>query len=107
MIDPETGLGFKAPHPGRYLKEDILPESGLTVEQFATRLGVRRAGLSELLNGHKPVTMDMAIRLGQALGTGTRFWLALQLQYDLATEVPKREKGIRVARVDLDGGHAA
>jgi addiction module HigA family antidote len=63
--------------------------------------------VSELLNQRKPVSLDMAIRLGKALGTGTRFWLALQMQYDLATEVPKKEKDIRVARVALNGGNAA
>jgi addiction module HigA family antidote len=107
MIDPETGLGFPAPHPGRILKDDVLPDTGLTIEQFAERLGVKRAGVSELLNQRKPVSLDMAIRLGKALGTGTRFWLALQMQYDLATEVPKKEKDIRVARVALNGGNAA
>lgn len=107
MIDAETGLGFPAPHPGRILKDDVLPETGLTIGEFAERLGVARAGLSELLNGRKPVTLEMAIRLGQALGTGTRFWLALQMQYDLATEVPKKAKGIRVAPVALRGGEAA
>lgn len=107
MADNETGLGFPPPHPGEVLKEDVLPELGMTVAQFASHLGVKRAGLSELLNGHKRVTNDMAIRLGKALKTGTRYWLALQMQYDLWSDIPKQERAIDVRPLDVDGGFAA
>lgn len=83
MARSETGLGFRPPHPGEVLKQDILPETGLTVGRLAEHLGVTRATLSDLLNERKDVSHTMAIRLGKAFGQGTRFWLALQLQHDL------------------------
>jgi antitoxin HigA-1 len=83
MTSSETGLGFRPPHPGEVLKQDILPELGMTVGHLADHLGVTRATLSDLLNERKDVSHTMAIRLGKAFRNGTRFWLALQLQYDL------------------------
>lgn len=83
MASSETGLGFRPPHPGEVLKQDILPDLGMTVGDLAGHLGVTRATLSDLLNERKDVSQIMAIRLGKAFRNGTRFWLALQLQYDL------------------------
>jgi addiction module HigA family antidote len=83
MASSEIGLGFRPPHPGEVLKQDILPQLGMTVGQLADHLGVTRATLSDLLNERKDVSHIMAIRLGKAFRNGTRFWLALQLQYDL------------------------
>jgi len=104
MTEKENGLHFPAPHPGEILKFDVLPELNMTIAQFAEHLGVKRAGLSELLNGKKPVTQDMAIRLGKALGTGTRYWLAMQLQYDLDHDLPLKAAHIDVSPVlDMNG----
>lgn len=99
MTDNETGLGFAPPHPGEILKEDVLPELNMSVGDFAKHLGVKRAGLSELINGHKPVSQDMAIRLGKALQTGARYWLAMQLQYDLHHKLPVSAAHIEVAPI--------
>ncbi len=108
MIDRETGLGFAPPHPGTILKEDVLPDLGMTVDQFAAHLGVKRAGLSELLNARKPVSQDMAIRLGKALRTGARYWLAMQMQYDLHYSIPAKSDAINVAPLRMtNGGEAA
>jgi addiction module HigA family antidote len=105
MADSETGLGFPPPHPGEYLKEDIMPELGMTVGELATRLGVKRATLSELINQRRSVSMVMAIRLGKAFQNGARFWLALQMQYDLWNE--ERRKTIKVDPIKWNDGAAA
>jgi addiction module HigA family antidote len=70
-------------HPGEILRETVLPALGMTVKDVAAHLGVSRAALSELVNEKRSVSLDMARRLGQAFGNGARFWLALQMQYDL------------------------
>ena len=75
--------GFKSPHPGDYLREDILPSLGMTITDLADHLGVSRASLSELVNANRSVSLEMAQRLGQAFRNGTRFWLALQMQRDI------------------------
>ena len=76
-------LGFPPPHPGAYLREDILPALGMSITDLADHLKVARPTLSDLVHEKKSVSMEMAQRLGRAFGNGARFWLALQLQYDL------------------------
>lgn len=83
MTDAEQEIGFRPPHPGEYLREDILPSLGMTVAQFAEHLGVSRQTASRLINERTHVSTDMAIRLGQAFRNGARFWLALQMQRDI------------------------
>jgi addiction module HigA family antidote len=70
------------PHPGEYMREDVLPALGMTIKDLAAHLGVSRVALSELVNEKRSVSIEMAQRLGKALGNGSRFWLALQVQYD-------------------------
>ena len=76
-------LGFAPPHPGEYLKEDILPALGMNAAALAKHLGVSKQALSRVLNERAAVSTEMAIRLGQAFKNGARFWLALQMQHDL------------------------
>jgi antitoxin HigA-1 len=75
------------PHPGETLREDILPELGLTVTEAALQLGVTRAALSRVLNGRAGISPEMALRLEAWLGAdnGGRadLWLAMQSAYDL------------------------
>ena len=51
------------PHPGETLREDILPELGLTVTEAAAQLGVTRAALSRVLNGRAGISPEMALRI--------------------------------------------
>lgn len=94
MATDDDRPGLPPPHPGEYLKEDILPALGMTITGFARHLGVTRATMSDLLNGKRAVSTDMAIRLGQALKNGARFWLALQMQHDLW--MAERESTLKV-----------
>jgi antitoxin HigA-1 len=76
-------MAFQPPHPGEVLREDILPALNMTVKDLAAHLGVTRQTLSSLLSEKRSISLEMAQRLGQAFGNGARFWLALQMQYDL------------------------
>src|ERR1019366_10772652 len=71
---------FNPAHPGEVLR-DYLGE--VSVAEAATRLGVTRAHLSRILNGHAGVTASMSLRLSAALGTSADFWLKMQVQRDL------------------------
>ncbi len=68
-------------HPGEVLK-DGWPE-GVTVTDAAQQLGVTRATLSRILNGHAGITADMALRLQDWLGIHAEMWLRLQAAHDL------------------------
>lgn len=50
------------PHPGETLREDVLPELGLTVSEAARQLGVSRVQLSGVLRGRAPISPDLALR---------------------------------------------
>jgi len=70
-------------HPGEALREDFLPDLGLTQEQLAARLGISFRRVNEILNEKRPVTLDTALRLGRLFGQTPAFWLNLQTAYDL------------------------
>ncbi len=79
----------------------------------AARIGTARATVSRVLNGRTAVTVDLSIRLGQALGLSPDFFSKAQLQYDLWIELQKERGGRRLSgwlrerligrRVDVDG----
>jgi addiction module HigA family antidote len=83
MASEAEELKVAPPHHGEYLREDVLPALSMTIKDLAAHLGVSRVALSELVNEKRSVSIEMAQRLGKALGNGSRFWLALQMQYDL------------------------
>lgn len=70
-------------HPGAILRDDVLPELKLTQVEFADRLGVSRRTVSEILHERRPITPDMAVRLGKLLGNGPGLWLRMQQALDL------------------------
>ncbi len=72
------------PHPASILREDVLPELGLSVTEAAKQLGVSRVQLSRVLNEHAAISADMALRLEQWLQTtSAETWLKMQVAYDL------------------------
>ena len=70
-------------HPGAILRDDVLPGLKLTQVEFADRLGVSRRTVSEILHERRPITPDMAVRLGKLLGNGPGLWLRMQQALDL------------------------
>jgi len=90
---------FNPAHPGEVLR-DYFGE--MSVSEAAERLGVTRAHLSRILNGHAGITATMSLRLSAALGTSPDFWLRMQMQHDLwlaqQTGKPKVRPFPRAAR---------
>jgi addiction module HigA family antidote len=72
-------------HPGEILREDVLPALDLTITDAAEKLGVTRQTLHRIIAREKPrpVTPEMAVRLGKLCGNGPRLWLNLQSAHDL------------------------
>ena len=71
-------------HPGRILQNLYLSPLGVTNTQLAETLGVSRKAVSTIVNEHKSVTPEMALRLSRAFpNTTPEFWLNLQRTYDL------------------------
>lgn len=85
------------PHVGRVIWDGILEPLGLSVTGAAQALGVRRATLSDLLNGKAALTAEMALRLHKAFGPDVGHLLRMQVAYD-AAQIRKRAKTIKVKR---------
>lgn len=88
----------KPPHPGRSIRLACMEPLGLTVTAAADILGVSRAALSNVINGHSGISPEMAVRLAKAFGGMPETWLKLQLAYDLA-QVKANMKSIKVRPV--------
>ena len=70
-------------HPGEMLREDYLPDYGMTASSFATALGVSRQTVNELLNERRAITPVMALSLSRLFGNTPQFWLNAQAAVDL------------------------
>ena len=86
-------------HPGEILRDTVLAEGGITIAEFARRLGVSRVALSRVVNARAAVSADMALRLAAALGVSAESWLRMQVTYDLWHAAKKRRP--KVAPLNL------
>lgn len=89
-------------HPGEMLREDFLPDFGLTVAGLAAAAGVSRQSINELLRGRRAVSPEMALRLARLFANSPEFWLNAQRAVDLwdASQALKSEMlGIKPLRV--------
>jgi antitoxin HigA-1 len=74
----------KPPHPGGVVMRQCIEPLGLTITGAATALGVPRATVSELINGKRGISPELAVRLSQVFGGSAESWLTQQAHYDLA-----------------------
>ena len=72
------------PHPGGVVLDECIQPLGLTITDAAEALGVTRNTLSELVNGKRGISPEMAVRLAQVFGGTEDGWLIQQAQDDLA-----------------------
>lgn len=103
MSIPNTRPMERPPiHPGEILREDFVPEYGLTATALAKAVGVSRQSISELLRERRAVSPEMALRLGKVFGMSPEFWLNLQRNVDLwaaARELERELGDIRPVQV--------
>jgi len=86
------------PHPGDFIRTEIIQPAGLSVTAAAIALGVSRPALSSLLNGKADLSGDMALRIEKAFGVQMDTLMRMQASYDIA-QTRKREKRIHVRRI--------
>jgi addiction module HigA family antidote len=94
------------PHPGDFIRTEIMAPAGLSVTAAAKALRVSRPALSSLLNGKADLSGDMALRIEKAFGVKMDTLMRMQSSSDIA-RTRKREKLIRVERAPrVDHVHA-
>lgn len=89
---------YNPSHPGLIIRDDVLPELQLSVNEAAEQLGVSRVTLSRVINARSAITADMALRIGKWVGNGPEIWLRMQGQYDLAQARKKGEPKVKKAK---------
>ena len=97
MSKRAVDIGMKPPHPGDFVKTEILDELGLSISRGAEILNVRRATLSELVNGKASLSSEMALRIEKAFGVSMDTLLRMQVWYDTHT-IRQRASEIDVQR---------
>ena len=84
-------------HPGNFIRTEVIEELALTVTKAAHVLGVRRATLSDLLNGKAALSPEMALRIEKAFDVNMDMLLRMQAWYD-ASQMRARGNKITVQR---------
>ncbi len=88
--------GLPPIHPGEFLRE-TLAELGLSQARFARTIGVAPMRISHVIKGDRPVTAELALLFGRALGQTPQYWLNLQAAYDL--KLAEQAMGSRLSAV--------
>ena len=83
MAIRNTGMKRRPTHPGELLREDFLPDYGLSVSALAEAIGVSRQSVNELLRERRSLSPEMALRLARLFGNTPEFWLNAQRAVDL------------------------
>ena len=73
-------------HPGEILMEEFLEPLGISQYRLAKDISVPPRRINEIVHGKRSITADTALRLARFFGTTERFWLNLQVRYDLEVE---------------------
>jgi addiction module HigA family antidote len=82
MSDPIAKVGMRPCHPSEFIREEILHELNLPVARAAEILRVRRATLSDLVNGKAALSPEMALRIEKAFGVSMDTLLRMQAWHD-------------------------
>jgi addiction module HigA family antidote len=70
-------------HPGAILREDVVPATGKTKTEIARLLGVSRQHLHDIMEEKKPISPEVAVRVGKLFGGGAGSWIRMQAEYDI------------------------
>jgi addiction module HigA family antidote len=89
-----TGQILAPIHPGELLLEEFLEPMQISQYRLAKSLQVPPRRINEIIQGKRRISADTALRLARFFGTSERFWLNLQVRYDL--EVEKDRLGDRL-----------
>lgn len=81
-------------HPGEILLEEFLKPMHISQYRLAKDINVPPRRINEIIHGQRAVSTDTALRLSRYFGLSERFWLNLQIRYDIETEKEKLEQSL-------------
>jgi addiction module HigA family antidote len=77
--------------PGTILREEFMEPLGITPYRLSKEIKVQQTAVSQIINGSRRITVDMALRLSRYFGNSAQVWLNLQNYFDLESEMEKKE----------------
>ena len=83
MSDRMMTIGRRPTHPGEMLREEFMPDFGLSVAQLASKIGVSRQTVNQLVSERRALSPSMALRLARLFGTSPEYWLNMQRNVDI------------------------
>lgn len=86
---------IKPIHPGEILLEEFLKPMGISQYRLAKDINVSPRRINEIIHGKRSISVDTALRLSRYFSLSERFWLNIQIHYDLEVQKDKLEKRIR------------
>ena len=87
---------LKPVHPGEVLLEEFLKPKGISQNRLAININVPARRINEIVLGKRSISADTALRLARYFGTTAKFWLGLQMDYDL--DIAEDKNGERLTR---------
>ena len=82
-------------HPGEILDEEFLKPLSLTQYRLAKDISVPARRINEIILGKRSVSADTALRFSRFFGNSAQFWIHLQAQYDLDSEMQRLGKSLK------------
>jgi addiction module HigA family antidote len=79
-------------HPGEVLQEEFLVPLNITSYRLAKQTNIPQTRISEIVKGNRRITADTALRLSQFFGNSAKFWLGLQDDFDLESELDEKRE---------------
>ena len=92
-------------HPGEILNEEFLIPLGISAYRLAKETFIPQTRVSEIVKGNRRITADTALRLSKYFSNSPKFWLGLQIDYDLEEEQTLKQKELN--EIKPIEGHAA
>jgi addiction module HigA family antidote len=77
--------------PGTILRDEFMEPLGITSYRLSKEIKVQQTAVSQIINGSRRITVDMALRLSRYFGNSAQFWLNLQNYFDIESEIEKKE----------------
>ena len=95
MDDDMIIVSREPSHPGEFLREEYMPELGLSVAGLAERLGVTRQTVNDIVRERRNLSPDMCLRLARLFGTSPQFWMNMQAKVDIWRSLDLHRDDIR------------
>lgn len=87
--------GMRPVHPGEILREEYLEPLGMSVNALAKALHVPTTRMNDIVRENRGVTADTALRLAYYFGTSERFWMNLQMEYELRKAQIEKQAAVK------------